>query len=552
MTAIKRIISALLSLLMLIIFVLPCFAASDNGFECLVYPDEAVTQFDASMLQRISSGDDYISNRGYDETALYISPFWSGTVNGKEMPVYASPVYDWVLDTGVLQSFEYIFINKGTELDIELSLSNGSISNVCVLPEKLNASAQINGNKIKAHISGIGTYTYLINNDSQEYAVTLFVRENEDEDAQIEKYIGEYGEDNVAVYEKGYYELDSIPTDKDVIYFKRGAFISINHLSDIRSDSDAQSVNYAPAMELNGKENAVVAGCGTVDFTKLDRRERNLINVNFCKNTTVENLILLNPNSWTVTAYGSEKCEFSGITVFGYRTNSDGINICGCADITVSDSFCRNGDDCFSAKATNENFECHDILFKDCIGWSCKARCFGITGEVERDIYNITFSDCAVIYRNAVWDLDRTASLAVAVETGSGNIDNVLFENIEIHKDTGRPIYCMVYGDSIKDCEISNIEFRNIKMNCGEKIKISSQKNITFFGKLCAFLHRILKKADTKITDRICDLLEKYFENTNSVSVTFENVEFNGKKIKNDCIRFFIKEGNSSITVSGE
>lgn len=543
MKKLKAFLSVLLAAVISLSVSVPCFAASD-GFEFLQYPAEAITDFRPEILSRISSGDDYIANQGYDETGLYISPYWTMTVNNKAVPVYATAVYDWVLDTGVVQSFQYIFTDGETELEINMSFSGGRIKNFNMLPESLNGGAYISGNRLSAQIKDTGAYTFLINGDSQEYAITLFVRENKNENAEIKKLTEKYGENNISVYESGYYQLDTLPTDKDCIYFKRGSFVSFLHKNDIRSDADADNSVLGSVMELNGKENAVVTGCGTFDFTKIDRRERNLVNVNFCKNTTVEGLILLNPNSWTVTAYGSEDCTLNDITVFGYRTNSDGINICGCNNITVSNSFCRNGDDCFSAKATNTNYECHDITYKNCIGWSNKARCFGITGEVERDIYNITFSDCAVIYRNATWDMDRTASLAIAVETGNGNVYNVLFENIEIHKDTGRPIYCMVYGDGINGCQISGVRFRNLSINADEKIKISSQREMSLFGKFCAGLNNTFLGRLKKLSA----FFGKFYNASNSVSVSFENVKINNKALNRKKIKFIETFGNTEIT----
>ena len=549
MKVFTKILSFLLAAIIAAAAIIPCLAV--ENIEFLQYPDGAVTEFRDEILNRISTGDDYLANRGYDETSLYISPYWTMRANGRDIPVYATAVYDWVLDRGVVQSFQYIFVDGNAELNIEMQFCRGAIKNAVILPEKLNTKATVNGDRISARITSAGDYTVLINDDSQEYAVTLFVRENRNEDAEIAAYREKYGDENVAVYDSGIYELDSVPADRDVLYFRRGSFILFNHKTDIRTDEDAQNADSASVFSVYGKKSAVITGCGTFDFTRVDRRERNLITVNYCTDTAVDGLILLNPNSWTVTAYACENCTFRDITVFGYRTNSDGINICGCSSICVENSFCRNGDDCFSVKATNADYECHDISFENCIGWSNKARCFGITGEVERDIYNIHFSDCAVIYRNAVWDLDRTASLVIAVETGGCDVYNVVFENIEIHKDTGRPIYCMVYGEGLSDCQISGIVFRNIKINADEKIKISSQRGIDFIGRICASIFRFLNKPlfkKMKLFGKLSEVFGKRFESTNSVSVLFENVTVNGSLLKRAGNRFFIKEGNFELS----
>ncbi len=546
---ISRGLSFLLAAVISICGIIIAGAESGSGFDYLSYPDEAVTAFRSDIPDRISSGDDYISNQGYNETGLYISPYWTLEINREKVPVYATAVYDYKLNRGVVQSFQYIYVDSG-EFMLNITMSCPErIRDISVLPESLGCSAKSSKNNAQTCIKKTGTYTFLINNDSQEYALTLFVQRNKNENEEIEGYKERYGAENVAVYEKGVYCLDNIPADKKVIYFRRGSYISANHLADIRTAEDAQKHTAAPFMELNSKNGTVVTGCGTFDFTKIDRQERTLININFCQNTTVENLIIINPNSWTVTAYGSENCEMKNITVFGYRTNSDGINICGCNNMKISGCFCRNGDDCFSAKATNTNFECHDIEFSGCIGWSNKARCFGITGEVERDIYNISFKDCAVIYRNATWDNDRVASLAIAVETGSGSVHDVAFENIEIHRDEGRAVYCMVYGENITGCTIGNVTFRNIKYSAEEKIKISSERTISRSGIFSSGLVRFLKRIRLdNLFENLIKRLEKNYESSNSVDVKFENVFSKNTRLKKiNQNRFFTVQGNSQI-----
>lgn len=523
---IKRILSVtVLMAVMLTVLVTPAHAQTAD-FTYPEFDSAAFTEFSNSMLDRISSGDDYLSNRGYDETGFYLSPYWTMTVNGRAVPVYAAATYDWVLDRGVLQSFQYLFTGDGAALDITLNFC-GEIADAKILPASAGIRPTVQESGVKLKITAPGAYTCLINNDSQEYAVTLFAAPDRDEDEEIEKYKELYGEENIAVYEKGVYELDSLPTEYKVIYFKKGSYILVNHKKDIRSAADAQGYTSTPFMELANAEGAVVTGFGVLDFTRLDRGERTLVNFNFCSDTLAEGLLLLNPNSWTVTAYGCTDCELKNITVFGYRTNSDGVNICGCEKMKVSDCFCRNGDDCFSVKTTNEYFESKDITFDGCTGWSCKARCFGITGEVVRDISRVTFTDCAVIYRNAVWDNDRVASLAVAVETGGAQVSDVLFENIEIYRDDGRAAYCMVYGDDIRGCSVKNVVFRNITFSSGEKIKIASARENTFFGDLCARFATLIEKAglsEKPIFRGIIRFLSRYYEASNRVEVSFDNV----------------------------
>ena len=109
--------------------------------------------------------------------------------------------------------------------------------------------------------------------------------------------------------------------------------------------------------------------------------------------------------------------------------------------------------------------------------------------------FSNSFKDSAVIYRDATWDNDRVSSLAIIVEEQGGSINNITFENIEIFKDTGRPIGCLIYGKNVENFEINNVTYKNIKYSGELKPKFTSN------GK------------------------------NNSINATLENVTANGSKL---------------------
>ncbi|MCR5783722.1 MAG: hypothetical protein K6G90_13425 [Clostridia bacterium] len=84
------------------------------------------------------------------------------------------------------------------------------------------------------------------------------------------------------------------------------------------------------------------------------------------------------------------------------------------------------------------------------------------------------FADCAVLYRNATWDNDRVCSLAVSVEYGGADINNVVFENIEIYRDTGRAIFVLVTNRELRSCKIKGVVFRNVTYRADVKGRIAS------------------------------------------------------------------------------
>lgn len=513
-------------------------AADGSKLIPLEYPSEAITPFSPGMLEKISSDGSYEANGSNDGTGLFISPYFTLKTDGREVPVYASLSYNYSKDIGVLHSYSYIFVEDADSFEAEAVLSFFSkVKNAKILPESLNVKPEVEENRITAKISSLGIYTFLINDDSPEYSFTLFVKEYVDEEAEIEEYRREYGEENVRVLEKGFYEFEYVGdvTDNSVMYFRRGSYVVSKHVYDIESEEEFLSLPYREGfIEINNKKNVVVDGCGTVDFTQLDRKERDPLKLYYTEDCKVSGMIFINPAHWTVNSYASKNLEIKDITIFGYRTNSDGINICGCENVKVSDCFARNGDDCFSVKTMNSFYESRNIVFEKCIAWSTKARCFGITGEVEADISNIMFRDCAVIYRDATWDNDRVSSIAVVVENGAGNINDVVFENIEIYHDAGRAINCIVYGEDVTDCKVSGLVFRNVKFSAEEKSRLCTERTIDSLGKFSAWLYRLINKIfpnDSLISEKLTSALAQNFDSSNEMNITFENVRANGIKV---------------------
>ena len=176
--------------------------------------------------------------------------------------------------------------------------------------------------------------------------------------------------------------------------------------------------------------------------------------------------------------------------MLGYRTNSDAFAICNSIDVEVTDCFARTGDDMFEVKTLGgvDTAVSRDITYRRCQAWGSKARCFGVIGEIEKDVSNILFEDGIVIFRDAVWDNNRIGSLIVLRESGSGNVSGVTFRNIHIHFDAGRPINIGVYTNSLQEGTMTNIYFENVTYNAG----MSAQLRKNFGARFVVLLDRVV------------------------------------------------------------
>ena len=479
-------------------------------FDVLEYPSEAVKTLEEwgvseeTLKSRADSEPElYVGNQGYDDiNGVIVSPYYTAKIADKDIPVYAATVFLGETQYGELHSFSEIYLDEGEEfsLNIELYSKDFKIKNAICLPESLGIKAKCEKGVMTASINDFGIYTFLFNGASQAHAYTLFVRERVDEEAEIAEYKALYGEENVYVVEKGLVETPyaSFAHEKDyVVYMKQGAYVLAQHSYDIMSEEDENNCIEPGAAELNTFgltrfpfvnfykcDNIKFVGRGVLDLSHLDRRERRGVVFTECKNIEVEGIKIVNSPEWSFITYLCDNISIKDVDIFGYRMNSDAFAICNSKNGTIDRCFARSGDDLFDVKTLGgpEDASAENITFKNCVAWGGKARCYGIHGEVNRPIKNITFKDSAVICRDATWNNNRVASLAVIIELAQGSIDGVVFDNIEIFRDDGRAMACVVFTEEIGDMETvpiynftaDNIVFKNITYNAAMKSKFSA------------------------------------------------------------------------------
>ncbi len=479
-------------------------------FDVLEYPKEAVKTLEdwgITEEELTSRADDdkppYVGPQGYEDiNGVVISPYYTAKIGNKDIPVYAATVFLGETQEGELHSFSEIYLDEGEDfsLNIELYSKDFKIKNAICLPEKLGVKAKCSKGVMTASINGFGIYTFLFNNASQKCAYTLFVRERVDEEAEINAYKELYGEDNVYVVEKGLITTPFAHFSEEenyVVYLKQGAYVLAEHVYDIMSEEDenkciepgaagdnAFGLTRRPFINFYKCNNIKFVGRGVLDLTPLDRRERRGVVFTDCKNIEVEGIKIVNSPEWSFISYLCENIKIKDVDIFGYRQNSDAFAICNSKNGTIERCFARSGDDLFDVKALGGPLDAssENITFTDCVAWGGKARCYGICGEVIRPVRNITFKDSAVICRDATWNNNRVASLAIVVELAEGNIDGVTFDNIEIFRDDGRAMACVVFTEEIGDMDTvpinnftaDNIVFKNITYNAAMKSKFSA------------------------------------------------------------------------------
>ncbi len=515
-------------------------------FTYLEYPAEAIKDLSAVGLtvdQFKSRADDdgdelYVNAQGYtDVNGIIKSPYFSANIGNTMIPVYATTTFVGATQTGELHSFAEIYVDTSSTISLQLQLNvlDFRIEKVDIISPYEKPNTVYLNNVLNTKITALGTYTFVFNDTDQEHGFTLFVRELVDEDKEIAKLQNDGY--NVVVVEKGLHDqmpcYDFYGAQNTVYYLKRGAYLLAKHKYDINSETDntgnadktdqaeinaghlPMGLTRTPYLNLTMCNNVKILGNGVIDLSHLDRGERRGIVLAYSNNMEIRGVKFINSPEWTFITYDCENVVIKDVDIFGYRQNSDAFAICNTRNATIDNSFCRSGDDLFDVKAAGGRDEAisKNITFTNCIAWNGKARCFGICGEVYKDISDVTFKDSCVVFHDATWNKDRIPALAIVVENPGGSIDNITFENIEIHRAHSRAIGCLIYGDTVENFNISNVTYKNIRYNTTYPTKVASN------GKV------------------------------NSIQTTFENVYANGNKITSVSSDFFEYDQYASITV---
>ncbi len=500
-------------------------------FTSLQYPEEAVFSLEDAGLtpkeftyRADAELEEYVQSGGYDDVGgVFISPYFTANIGETDVPVYASMVFNRSENTGAIHSFSEVYVDTDSDFSFNIELESNTVKlrNAIVLPEKLGVKAECKKDVVTASISETGIYTFLFNGAKQHYGYTLFVREKVDEEAEIKEYIEKYGEANVTVVEKGVHNLDyfnMVGKENQVIYLKEGAYVTANHHYDITSLEDEQKyieegasndnaigLTRYPFINFYNCKNITLTGRGVIDMTRLDRRERRGVVFTDCEDVSISDIKIINAPEWSLINYCCRNVNIENVDILGYRGNCDAFAICNSENVLVDNCFARTADDEFEVKALGGKMGTKNVTFQNCVAWGGYARCFGVTGEVCKSISDVTFRDCAVIYRDGIWDNDRIGSLVVVAEQCEGSIDGITFENIEIFRDEGRAILVKVYDEEKENFKIENVQFRNISYTSYMPSKIDGNGS-----------------------------------ETNTVNVDLENVTANGKLVKRKGLRFEI------------
>ncbi|MCC5845294.1 MAG: hypothetical protein JJU05_13685 [Verrucomicrobia bacterium] len=161
------------------------------------------------------------------------------------------------------------------------------------------------------------------------------------------------------------------------------------------------------------------------------RRMGALVLFTECSDVTIQGVQLGNVCNWTLHVHECDDVRIRDIRIVNppQAPNSDGIDITGCRDVTVTGAHIDTGDDAICLKTLPGGRSCENVVVSQCVlRTHCVALKLGAT-ESFQDMRNVVFSDCAVSGSHRVLGI---YSLEGAV------IEHVLCRNITF--DTRTPL----------------------------------------------------------------------------------------------------------------
>jgi hypothetical protein len=163
-----------------------------------------------------------------------------------------------------------------------------------------------------------------------------------------------------------------------------------------------------------------------------------------CTNLRLESIEIVGASGWTLRPINCTRVFIHGITIKNpaIGPNTDGIDLTGCQQVTISDCLIDTGDDAICLKSENPYGEAprlsRDITVTNCILTS-STNAFKIGTASQGGFENITFSNSTIVSSDP--DLASRMIAGIAVEMVDGGwIDGLVISGIQI-QDARAPLF---------------------------------------------------------------------------------------------------------------
>lgn len=398
--------------------------------------------------------------------------------NGKEVAVRQCKVFQTPYNR--VEEMEYVLLEADGRVELELT-SAVPVREVIARPLCAGVTPTIRDGKIYVTVDVPSKLSIEINGS---FVNNLMVF------ADREKYADFTADENTIVFPRGVHNVDTVTIDKDgtTLYLEDGAILNGNikaeHCKDI-----------------------TICGKGLVSMEKYTYEMRKdfarSLDICHCQNVTIRDIIIDDSNDWSLRINGCEDVLVENVKIFGCRGNSDGVDVCGSRNVTVTDIFTRVWDDSFVVKALDTG-NCENILFQNSVLWNDFARPMEVGVELRADrVKNIRFESIDVIHTT-------TGYPVMGIHHGDhAQVSDIVFDNIRVEDAPGAQLFDIRIANSVWNRDDTMGDIKNITVS---NISLSGVAN-----------NQILPSNSR---------IEGYSAEHNIQTVKFHNITINGKAVK--------------------
>lgn len=309
-----------------------------------------------------------------------------------------------------MAAFCYREVAGPTAVKVKASVD---VTSAKVLPSSRGIVPQIKGREISFQAIPGDRLTLEINGD-EYHSLHIFAN-------PVEEDVPDPQDPNVIYYGPGeHYVSRIVVRSGQTLYIAPGAVLYGEMFQREKGGP------YSPVISLIG-DNIKVKGSGIVDGSLCDIHTTNLLYVNG-NNISIEGIILRDASVWTVPVMRSKNVTIDGVKIFGYRANSDGIDVCNSENVTIKNCFIRTLDDLIVIKTVRSGGPCENVYAYGNVLWNEVAHAVSVGAEISHDIRNVYFQDNDIIH-----DKGREWSMRV-YHCDHATVSNIVFKNLRIEE----------------------------------------------------------------------------------------------------------------------
>lgn len=339
------------------------------------------------------------------------------SVNGNPTFVYCSKAT--ISIDGDVNYPEYVYFSfRGTvAITVEALYP---VETVEILPSRDEIRFERNGNTVSFSIDRPGQYFVKINGNPANGStapVPLYIFANPPEDEETVPSGGIPGEVlyfRAGVYEHHVYQLRSGMT----VYLEGGAFVYGQFVSD-------------------GVDDIKIIGRGTIcaEHAAEGSFGGRAIRLYNGKNIIIEGVQIVDPLHWTIELNNCENVTVRNVKTISSGMGSDSVDVCGCRNVNVEDSFFRASDDVLAVKHSADH-----VIFRNCVVWADDSNPMTVGYDVADTVKDVLYEKIDVLNYSApdtTWlepimaiEPHRDGDGNGVVDTGS--VDGVTYRDIRV------------------------------------------------------------------------------------------------------------------------